>query len=128
MDNASKALIMVGGVLITVLVISLAMYMLTSARGVADASDKRLLDSQKVAFNSFFEYYPSQIRGIDVYNIIGKIEDINKDGSSLGTVTYNKDDVNKEMVDDTPEFLHKYSYTYGFTNGLVSNVTFTKLP
>lgn len=126
MENASKALIMVGGVLITVLVISLAMYMITSARGVADASEKRLLDSQKVAFNSFFEYYPNEIRGIDVYNIIGKIDDINDDISALGNVTYNNGTVTKAMVTQTEDFDDKYQYSYEYdSNGLVKSVTFT---
>lgn len=125
MENASKALIIVGGVLITVLIISLAMYVLTSARGVASASEERLSASQKMAFNRFFEYYPDQIKGIDVYNIIGKIEDIQYDSSSIGKVDYIGP--TKDMVDDTDEFLVMYNYSYSDTNndGLIDEVRIT---
>ena len=41
MDNASKALIMAGGILIAVLVISVSIYVITSARGVAKISNER---------------------------------------------------------------------------------------
>lgn len=125
MDNASKALIMVGGVLITVMIISLAMYLFTGARGVADASEQRLMTSQVEGFNRFFVNYPPEITGIDVYNIIGKIEDIANDTSALGTVNYTG--ASKADVTLTENFTDKYSYEYSDTdgNGLIDMVEFS---
>lgn len=127
MENASKALIMVGGILITVMVISLCMYLFTSARGVADASEKRLQVSQIEGFNRFFVNYPNEITGLDVYNIIGKCEDINNTASSLGTVTWSG--ATKADVKATENFIKKkYRYEYEDTDGdgLIDVVQFTK--
>lgn len=124
MENASKALIMVGGILITVMVISLCMYLFTSARGVADASEKRLQVSQIEGFNRFFVNYPNEITGLDVYNIIGKCEDINATASSLGTVSVKGED--KANVTATVDFWKKYRYEYEDTDGdgLIDEVRF----
>ncbi len=127
MENASKALIMAGGILITVMVISLCMYLFTSARGVADASEKRLQVSQIEGFNRFFVNYPNKITGLDVYNIIGKCEDINNTASSLGTVTWSG--ATKADVKETENFIKKkYRYEYEDTDGdgLIDVVQFTK--
>lgn len=126
MENASKALIMIGGILITVMVISLCMYVLTSARGVANASETRLRVSQVEGFNRFFVNYPNEITGLDVYNIIGKIEDINNTASSLGVVTYGGE--TKTNVTETVDFSKEYSYTYSDKNGdgLIDYVYFGK--
>lgn len=126
MDNASKALIMVGGVLITVLVISLAMYLITGARGVADASEKRFIVTQIEGFNRFFVNYPPEITGLDVYNIIGKIEDISAT-TSLPDVNYSG--ANKADVTLTEDFTDTYKYTYSDTdgNGYIDFVNFIKI-
>ena len=126
MDNASKALIMVGGVLITVMVISLAMYLFTGARGVADASERRLMTSQIEGFNRFFVNYPPEITGLDDYNIIGKIEDISAT-VSLPDVSYSG--ASKADVVDTVNFTVKYKYTYSDTdgNGYIDTVNFIKI-
>ena len=125
MDNASKALIMVGGILITVMVISLAMYLITGARGVADASERRLMVTQIEGFNRFFVNYPPEITGLDVYNIIGKIEDISAT-ASLPDVSYSG--AIKSDVEDTVNFTLKYKYSYSDTdgNGYIDTVNFIK--
>lgn len=124
MENASKALIIAGGILITVMVITLCMYLFTSARGVADASEKRLQVSQIEGFNRFFVNYPNEITGLDVYNIIGKCEDINNTASSLGTVTWSGEV--KANVTATVDFEKKYRYEYEDTDGdgLIDEVRF----
>ena len=126
MDNASKALIMAGGILIAILVISLSVYMLTTARGVADASERRITASQIESFNRFFISYPDEITGLDVYNIIGKIEDIENDVSAVSIApTYSG--ATKGAVYQTENFSDKYGYKcfYG-SNGAIDRVEFTK--
>ncbi len=83
MENASKALIIAGGVLIAMLLISLAIYMLTVVRGVANSSEQQFQSSQVESFNRFFVNYDSEVTGLDVYNILGKIEDITNDKDAL---------------------------------------------
>ena len=126
MGNASKALIMAGGVLITILIISLSLYMLTAARGAADASEKMVTASQVEAFNRFFVNYPNEVTGLDVYNIIGKIDDIRNDADSIcAAPTYTG--ASKSELNDTREMAkRRYGYTYEYgDDGAIISITFS---
>ena len=129
MENASKALIIAGGVLITMLVISLAFYMFTTARGFSNASEQRVTMSQIESFNRFFENYPEEVTGLDVYNIIGKIEDIRNDAYSVADApSYsgaNKADVTSTKAQKEKKY--KYSIRKYGNNGAVSEIFFKLL-
>lgn len=79
MDNASKALIMAGGILIAVLVISVSIYIITTARGVAKISNAKLEANAVQSFNRFYVAYGNgsgdKITGIDAINIYRKAVD-----------------------------------------------------
>lgn len=57
MENASKALFMAGGVLIAILVISLAVYLFTSYGRVQTSYDTTLESNEKIKFNTNFEKF-----------------------------------------------------------------------
>ena len=57
MDNASKALIFAGGILIAVLVISVSIYVITTARGVASASNEKVEANAVQSYNRFYLSY-----------------------------------------------------------------------
>lgn len=131
MDNASKALIMAGGILITVLVIGVAMYVLASARGVASDSNKEMQASAAESFNRYYESFSSDIRGIDALNIYNKAKDDNSRYTSVRTIAINAettllenmngaDGVSNGMTDN-------YSYSYKKdSDGYISEITLTK--
>ena len=79
MDNASKALIMAGGILIAVLVISVSIYVITTARGVAKISNEKLEANAVQSFNRFYVAYGNgsgdEITPIDAINIYRKAVD-----------------------------------------------------
>ena len=78
MENASKAVIMAGGVLIAVAIISIALYAYTNFRGYAESQEEMLTATQIANFNRFYEAYregTDTIRGVDVINIINKAKD-----------------------------------------------------
>lgn len=79
MDNASKALIMAGGILIGVLIISVSMYIMATARGMARESNEALEASAAESFNRYYQSFPKggTITGIDVMNIYNKVQDDN---------------------------------------------------
>lgn len=125
MENASKAIIMAGGVLIAVAIITLALYTFGVYKGYATTSDQILSTSQIVSFNRFYESYDStpvagsdykySIRGIDAINIWKKArEDHEKDESfiiedHIGIST---------MIGDSSTFLaegHTVEYEYDST-------------
>jgi hypothetical protein len=77
MDNASKALLMAGGILISIAVIGIASFLFASARGVIGESAKAIEIEEVLNFNRFYTSYPSNIRGIDAVNIQNKVIDNN---------------------------------------------------
>ena len=94
MDNASKALIMAGGLLIAVLIISLAMYIVNVFRDYNENASLLNRSSQDEAYNRYFEYsfhdvdptIPDvQIYGYDVHNLIQKVLDIDEDNDYYDT-------------------------------------------
>ena len=87
MDNASKALIMAGGILIAVLVMSVSIYIITTARGVAKISNAKLEANAVQSFNRFYVAYGNgsgdYITGIDAINIYRKAVDDKERESSF---------------------------------------------
>lgn len=131
MENASKAIIMAGGVLIAVAIITVALYAFNVYKGYARTSNQILSTSQIVSFNRFYESYDSNpvagssykysIRGIDAINIWRKAsEDHIKDESFIveeyiGIST---------MIDDSSTFLTEgYTVQYQYdSNGKITKV------
>lgn len=57
MENASKALIMAGGVMIAIAVISMAVYMFMNYKGYVESSEQMLTANQIENFNRFYESF-----------------------------------------------------------------------
>ena len=138
MDNAAKALLLAGGILIGILIISLSMYMYTQFQDVY-SDNMRLKDSyEKTSFNSFFTKYGEDISGADAYNILSRVYESNNDYDDIAEVidvngdagfSVDSSDTNYyEKVFYFSEFFHetyKYSYTYG-NDGVISTITIDK--
>jgi hypothetical protein len=77
MDNASKALLMAGGILISIAIIGIATYLFASARGAIGETAKAIEIEEVLNFNRFYSSYSSNIRGIDAVNIKNKVIDNN---------------------------------------------------
>lgn len=80
MENASKALMIAGAILIAVLIISLFMWFLVQFRDYTDALSSAKMSTDAEAYNRFFVYAqpPDRIvRGYELYNIVGKAIDYN---------------------------------------------------
>jgi len=77
MDNISKAITIAGSVLISVLIITVCMSIYNS---YVDFSTKQasILNARDIlSFNTFFLAFDNQIYGYEVYNLMGKVLDIN---------------------------------------------------
>ncbi|MBO5141584.1 MAG: hypothetical protein J6C46_01065 [Clostridia bacterium] len=123
MDSASKAIIIAGGVLISLMVISISMYMIAAGRAVYEQSMDQFEADQVVAFNSYFLQFKPQIKGYDAYNIIGKIIDINANEEAIYTVKLNST-VTRDDFYYTETFMKDYTYSYKYdSSGLISEVT-----
>ncbi len=90
MDNAAKALIIAGGILVGMLIVTLSMYMYTNFQ---DAYNKSMLIHNSIeidAFNSEFTKYgyvgddgATHISGADAYNILSRAYEVSNDYDSL---------------------------------------------
>lgn len=82
MENASRALIMAGGVFIAIAIISVALYAYSNAKGFASANEELLSTSQIQSFNRFYTAYGNsdgtfkQVKCIEAINILNRaVED-----------------------------------------------------
>ena len=70
MENASNALIIAGGVLIGVLILSLAVYLFADFGSTSAEINKKTQEQQLVQFNSKFTTYESTEKKWTVYDVV----------------------------------------------------------
>ena len=78
MENASKALLMAGGVLIALLVIGALLLMFNNLSTYQNTNSQNEKEAQIVEFNNQFEtYIRKDVRGSDLYSLLNKVADYN---------------------------------------------------
>ena len=135
MDNAAKALLIAGGILIGMLIISVSMYLLTSFRDFYYQNTTVLNSYQINAFNTDFTKYGPQngveISGADAYNIMSKVSEVN---STHDFIIYQIDDSSsiintgnyEEYFYFTKRFAKKFDYSYDLnSDGIVNSIRIT---
>ena len=113
MENASKALLIAGGILIALLVIGALVLMFNQIGSYQQAQDSNQKDSQLAEFNKDFEKYIDDkgITGADVISVINKVIDYNSKASKGGVS--NSVDYEIEMsviISGLDTFNSKYAY------------------
>ena len=79
MENASKALLIAGGVLIALIVIALFIVMFNNMSNIQKENEEQTKIEQLAAFNSEFEAYNKKVMyGTDVITLINKVAENNK--------------------------------------------------
>lgn len=73
MENASKATIMAGAVIITVLIISAALYLYSSSQGLLKTTGENISDQEKLSFNQQWTYYDGEQLGDSVKDLLRKM-------------------------------------------------------
>lgn len=90
MENASKALIMAGSIMIAILIISVLVYMWASSSEMFKQNERTQLAEQITIFNNEYEGYNRKLlRGTDVISAMNKAESNNKKYAQLGEDNYN---------------------------------------
>lgn len=86
MENASKALIMAGSVLIALMIIGALLLMINNLSSYQETDTKTARDAQVVEFNNQYETYNRKnVRGSDLYSLLNRAVDYNKRKSTKGT-------------------------------------------
>ena len=89
MENASKALIMAGGVLLAMMILALLIYVGTAIGDNAESQERKLLTQQIVEFNkSYLAYEKTRMFGIDVITVVNKAINHNKTIGAIVTEPY----------------------------------------
>ena len=130
MDNASKALILAGGILISVMIISVAMYVLTNARGFSSSADSQARIYAVQAFNRYYQSFINDngnIYGIDVLNVYNRSIDDNKGDKEYNiTVSVDSAIINALKAPTGAELMNtEFSYNIdGYdSDGYITHIT-----
>lgn len=79
MENASKALMMAGAILLTIMVLGLAVYFYTQFKQFPGKQEEALEMEQITKFNQEYEsYYKQKMYGVDVVTVLNKAINNNK--------------------------------------------------
>ena len=86
MENASKALIMAGALLISLVIISALVLMFSNLSSYQETSTQGERSTQVVEFNNRFETYNrTDVRGSDLYSLLNSAINYNRTQSTAGT-------------------------------------------
>lgn len=132
MENASKALIIAGAILLAILIISLGIMILNQAQDTINGSGMSKAEIQ--AFNAQFTKYEGTRRGSEIRNLVQEVVASNSlpENSANGanrqvTVTMGATTIvtgttvtNINSIQNT----HNYTVTCTYTNGIVSGISF----
>ncbi len=85
MENASKALIMAGGILISLIVIGALLLMYDSLTSYQKVGQQNTEEAQVVEFNNQYETFNrNNVRGSDLYSLLNRVVDYNRRKSTEG--------------------------------------------
>ncbi len=86
MENASKALIMAGSVLIALLIIGALLLMFNNLSSYQETDTQSTKEAQVIEFNNQYETYNRKnVRGSELYSLMNRVVDYNKRKSTKGT-------------------------------------------
>ena len=79
MENASKALLMAGSVLIALMIIGALLLMFNNLSSYQEADVQTTREAQVLEFNNQYETYNRKnVRGSDLYSLLNRVVDYNK--------------------------------------------------
>ncbi len=131
MENASKALLIAGGILVALLIIGGLLLMFNTIGDYQRAQDSNKKTSQIAEFNMDFERYADDkgIKGADIVSLINKVIDYNKKSGIDNSVDYSikmtltvsgLDKFNRkyayDKLNDTNSLFNQDSFSFGTNN------------
>lgn len=86
MENASKALIIVGSVFIALMIIGALLLMFNNLSSYQEVGTQNTKEAQVIEFNNQYETFNRKnVRGSDLYSLLNKVVDYNRRKSTEGT-------------------------------------------
>ena len=128
MENASKALIIAGAILLAILIISLGILIYNQASGIVSNNSMSEVDIQ--TFNNKFTQYGGDQRGTSVRALVQQIDSSNAVPENASRqVKYGSGSEVDELKDVDTGSLYEVTYemsTSGANKGLVDTITIKK--
>lgn len=141
MENASKALIIAGAILISILIIAIGMYIYTNSQASIYGATAQMSTQEKSAFNQTWTIYEGNQLGTNCRTLISQLISSNSTNSNEAgklisltvdgeTVTPEVNNIQSEAMTelrDTIDLRHTYTITtsQNETTGLVDSITIT---
>ena len=126
MENASKALIIAGAILLAIAIIGVGMYVFNNASDSVEGSD--LSEEEVIAYNGDFDPYAGEIRGSNVNTLIDTVNNHNLtalDSSERIQVYYNTRNQNSAVdVGNVEENRTETEYLSNIKTGIQSGETY----
>ena len=120
MENASKALIIAGAILLAIVIISLGLIVVNNSRSVTDNTN---LNAQEIeAFNNKFMAYEGQNKTAAQIKTLKQVVIASNAENTTHTVTINSADANNYDTSSLKSSDRK-TVTLTYVNGYVSNIT-----
>ncbi len=118
MENASKALIIAGAILVSILLISMGIVLINSGEGVLDSQRKQMSAMELQIFNGQFTGYEGENKTAAlVRELYSKVQTSNKNYPEYPvTMT--------QPTATTVTNANKYTITLVYTDGVVSEITY----
>ena len=135
MENASKALIIAGAILLSILIIALGVFVFNQAKSAL--GNTGLSDQEVAAFNSKFDSYEGKQKGSSVKALINAVRNYNKSAESGEIINIQKGKASKNVIkqldkdagiDYSPSIISSDMYTISFDynqQGRISVVYYT---
>ena len=125
MENASKALLMAGGILLGILILSGLVLMWTKISELQASQSEITKEEQIMKFNQEFETYTSEeeISGVDLISLLNKIESYNKKKNEVFNDKLQYEIINVSVDLSNTQSIDKTDPTKKKVNWLVSNTT-----
>ena len=119
MENASKALVIAGAILISILLISVGLVVFNSTKGVVDQGTQASKLMEAEIYNSnFTKYCGDNVPGSNVINLRNFVRSYNSGNKKKVTLT----------GPDTISPTSNYSVSPEYTDGYITKITVTLIP
>ena len=122
MENASKALLIAGSILIVILLIAVGMMVFGGAQSNIEGSISSMSTQEVEAFNNQYLMYNGDQKGSSVKSMINKViaNNSNEDGRDI---TINSEEPTGDLLNDYVNTkTYKVSFDYDTTSGAIKNI------
>ena len=132
MENASKALIIAGAILLSILIIALGVFVFNQAK--SSIGNTGLSDQEVAAFNSKFDSYEGKQLGSSVRSLVTQVNNYNRTVNDGRYITIGGD--GSDFADSAPEYKktdysagkqYEVSFEYN-KGGLIYNISISEKP